>query len=316
MLNQMGFEVISLDVSSTALKIGSELARRHPVFGDQPPHDFLRFDGRRIELPNASIDRIFCLDALHHVPDQRLVLAEMSRILRTGGVAGFVEPGPAHSRDPLSQLEMRNFKVIENDIVLDDIIAIARSVGFTDIELTVGTIHPPRVSLERFKQFPGDTQFASEFLDATAQRVHNFPIFFLRKGRAAIDDSRDMSGLRVRIATARSVRAARGSRVILHATFDNISGKRWLSSGAKPGSVNIGYFIHRVGEDSGLAKGTEYRAHLSSDIVEPGARVDTTIDLGVLEPGRYRVDIDLVSEHVRWFQTNGSEIASVDVSVA
>jgi SAM-dependent methyltransferase len=314
-LNQMGFEVISLDVSSTALKIGAELARRHPVFGDQPRHDFLRFDGRRIELPDASVDRIFCFDALHHVPDQRLVLGEMSRILKTGGVAGFVEPGPAHSRDPSSQLEMRNFKVIENDIVLDDILAIARSVGFTDIELTVGTIHPPRVSLTRFNAFPADHGFASEFLEATAKRIHNFPIFFLHKGKAEIDDSREMSGLCTRIATAASIRAARGSRVILEATFHNVSRRRWLASGAKPGSVNIGYFVHRLGEDGGLVTGTEFRSHLSSDVVESGGCVATTIDLGVLDPGRYRVDIDLVSEHVRWFQANGSAIASVSVIV-
>jgi SAM-dependent methyltransferase len=317
MLNQMGFEVISLDVSATALKMGAELARRHPVFGEQPPHHFLRFDGRHIELADASVDRIFCFDALHHVPDQHLVLGEMSRVLKTGGIAGFVEPGPAHSKHPSSQLEMRNFKVIENDIVLDDVFAIARSVGFTDIELTIGTIHPPRVSLERFKRFPGDRWFASafRFLRATAERVHNYPIFFLHKGKAEIDDSREMSGLCTRIATAASIRAARGSRVILQATFDNVSGKRWLASGAKPGSVNIGYFVHRLGEDGGLVTGTEFRSHLSSDVVEPGACVATTIDLGVLDPGRYRVDIDLVSEHVRWFQANGSAIASVDVSV-
>ncbi len=34
-----------------------------------------------------------------------------------------------------------------------------------------------------------------------------------------------------------------------------------------------------------------------------------------LNAGRYRVDIDLVSEHVRWFQANGSRIATVNVTV-
>ena len=45
-LNQMGCEVISVDASPTALKIGQELVRQHPVFGVQPPHIFLPFNGR------------------------------------------------------------------------------------------------------------------------------------------------------------------------------------------------------------------------------------------------------------------------------
>jgi hypothetical protein len=44
--------------------------------------------------------------------------------------------------------------------------------------------------------------------------------------------------------------------------------------------------------------------------------VAAVVDLGPLDPGTYRVDIDLVSEHVRWFQANGSKIARVDVTVS
>jgi hypothetical protein len=61
LLNQMGFEVISLDVSPTALRIAGELATRHPVFGQQPPQRFLQFDGRRIDLPAES-------EPVHEIP--------------------------------------------------------------------------------------------------------------------------------------------------------------------------------------------------------------------------------------------------------
>jgi len=315
MLNQMGFEVVSLDVSPTALAIGAELAGRHRVFGEQPPHQFLLFDGRHIDLPDASVDRIFCLDAFHHVPDQRSILAEMGRILRTGGIAGFVEPGPAHSKDPSSQLEMRNFKVIENDIVLENILTMGRAAGFTEMKVSVGSTYPPRVSLERYRGFPSDAQLVREYLDSTADRIHRYPIFFLHKGHAPIDDSRDMAGLVADIDVARSITTRRGSPIVLHACFHNASPKRWLPSGAKPGSVNIGYFVHQVTTGGHSGRGSEYRAHLSDSVVEPGATARATIDLGALEPGRYRVDIDLVSEHVRWFQANGSKIACVDIVV-
>jgi len=57
-LTQLGCRVIALDISPTALKIGAELYRRQPVFGDRPEPQFLQFDGHRIELPDESVDRI------------------------------------------------------------------------------------------------------------------------------------------------------------------------------------------------------------------------------------------------------------------
>jgi 2-polyprenyl-3-methyl-5-hydroxy-6-metoxy-1,4-benzoquinol methylase len=111
-LTQLGMAVIALDVSQTALRLGQELYARLPVIGKHPPPRFLAFDGHRIGLADASVDRILCLDTFHHLLNPDEVLREMSRILRVGGIAGFSEPGPHHSRSPGSQFEMRNFRVL------------------------------------------------------------------------------------------------------------------------------------------------------------------------------------------------------------
>lgn len=314
-LNQMGLEVISLDVSATALKMGAHLAQRHPVFGDQPPHHFVRFDGHHIDLADESVDRIFCLDAFHHVPNQQQVLAEMSRVLKVGGIAGFAEPGPAHSKDPSSQLEMRNFKVIENDIVLDDILKSAQRVGFTDMKVSIGSTYPLRVSLDQFARFPADERLAADYLQSTADRIKNFPLFFLHKGSGTVNDSRNMAGLVARIEAPEHIAAKPGVSISIPARFHNTSTKYWLRSGTVPGSVNVGYFLHDLAVSDKPARGAEFRFHLSDHGVEPGESVAVSIDLGPLDAGRYRVDIDLVSEHVRWFQANGSRIASVTVTV-
>lgn len=315
MLNQMGFEVVSVDVSSTALRIGADLARRHPVFGEQPPHRFIRFDGHRLDLADASVDRIFCLDAFHHVPNQEEVLTEMSRVLKNGGIAGFAEPGPMHSRDPSSQLEMRNFKVIENDIVLEDIFQSARRAGFTDMKVSIGSTYTMRVSPDRFARFPGDRSLANEFLSATAQRVKHFPVFFLHKGSAPVQDSRNMAGLVASIETPASITAKAGAPFTIVAKIKNVSSKFWLPSGAAPGSVNIGYFVHHLDDIDKNAKASEFRSHLSTQLVAPGESLNVEIAVAPLARGRYRIDIDLVSEHVRWFQANGSKIMSVLVDV-
>jgi len=312
-LNQMGLEVTSLDVSATALKIGAQLSLRHRVFGEQPPHHFVHFDGHHIDLTDESVDRIFCLDAFHHVPNQQQVLAEMNRVLTNGGIAGFAEPGPEHSKDPSSQLEMRNFKVIENDIVLDDILRLARQVGFTDMKISIGSTYPLRVGFDDFTRFPNDKRVATEYLQSTAHRIRNFPIFFLYKGESSVEDSRNMAGLVAEIDVPPSVTVERGVPFMIRATFRNASTKYWLRSGEPPGSVNIGYFVHNLSASAKV--GVEFRSHLSDTGVKPGQSVTVDIEIGALDAGRYRVDIDLVSEHVRWFQANGCRIASVSVVV-
>jgi hypothetical protein len=49
--------------------------------------------------------------------------------------------------------------------------------------------------------------------------------------------------------------------------------------------------------------------------VAPGE--STRVRFGIPAPpeGRFRLRFDLVSEQVCWFETNGSEVATVDVTV-
>jgi ubiquinone/menaquinone biosynthesis C-methylase UbiE len=94
---------------------------------------FLHFDGHKINLPDESVDRIICHDAFHHVPNQKEVISELGRVLKRGGIAGFSEPGRFHSQSPQSQSEMRNFNVLENDIIPTEIFSLAREYGFDDM---------------------------------------------------------------------------------------------------------------------------------------------------------------------------------------
>src|SRR5205814_5451275 len=104
-LAPLGCEAIALDVPPTALELGTQLFARLPPIGNTPPPRFLVFDGRRIDLPDESVDRIFCFDAFHHVPNPADVMRELGRVLRPGGMAGFSEPGRHHSKGARSQYE-------------------------------------------------------------------------------------------------------------------------------------------------------------------------------------------------------------------
>ena len=194
-LTQLGCRVIAMDVSPSALEIGKRLFERQPVIGNRPEPQFMVFDGNRMELPDASVDRILCYDMFHHVPNPDHVLAEMGRVLNEGGIAGFSEPGPDHSKMPQSQAEMRNHKVIENDIDIRAIWDAARNSGFTDIQLAVCNGRPFHLSLNDFESYLNGGRGVEKFAHDTRQYMESHRIFFLYKGVPAKSDSRLRDGL-------------------------------------------------------------------------------------------------------------------------
>lgn len=313
-LNQLGYSVISLDVSRTALQIGQDLKNMHKVFGTQPEHTFLHFNGRKIDLPDETVDRIFCLDAFHHVVNQGEILSEMGRILKNGGIAGFSEPGPLHSKSPMSQFEMRTFRVVENDIFIEEIFEKSKKFGFTEIRVSISSIYPFIVSLEEFNSFLKNKTLISEYLSRTNHRMTNFPIFFLYKGKVKSTDSRDGDGLVASITTdSRDISVEEQESVQIRINVKNLSNKIWLPSGDKSGSVNVGAFLFTLHDDGSVLKSQEFRFSLSEKMVHPDQMIITDVCIPELKIGHYRLEIDLVSENICWFQFNGSDKLVVDI---
>ena len=194
-LTQMGCRVVLLDVSPTALRIARELYARQPVLGSQPAPAFLEFDGRRIDLPDASVDRIVCFDAFHHAPNPRAVIREFGRILVDGGIAGFAEPGPRHAEAPRSQFESQTYGVVELDVDVHDIWRTAKSCGFRDLRMCVFHGPPHHVSLEEYEELVAGGPAQEAWLASTRKFLRHVRSFCLVKGGAGRADSRSPGGL-------------------------------------------------------------------------------------------------------------------------
>ena len=314
-LAQLHCRVISCDTSRAALAIGERLFRELPLLGGESrPPRFLWFDGHRIDLPDASVDRIICFDAFHHVPNQREVIAELGRVLRPGGIAGFSEPGRKHSQSPQSQYEMANHKVLENDIDVDAIFALARSAGFTRLSLRV--VNDMEISLDDHNlMFGGGNHDAlkSEIWNQTYNAMHNRAIFFLHKGPLA-RDSRSHLGLAHRLTIVGVEQAgAVGARVVkVRVTIENTGEATWLhdNDGEIFGVVRLGTHLY-----DGLANllAIDHSRHELPRSVAPGETIAMTVTVPLPGPTTYQLTFDLVAEGVTWFENIGSKPASVSV---
>ena len=85
-----GCSIIGIDVHEQAISTANSLASRR---GLKDRAEFRIVDASaKLHLADASCDAITCIDAINHLPDRRLVIAEWARILRPGGRLLFTDP--------------------------------------------------------------------------------------------------------------------------------------------------------------------------------------------------------------------------------
>ncbi len=332
-LNQLGCETISVDVSTTALRLGRQAFDRHYVGKQRAPAHFLPYDGRRLEWPEASVDRVICFDAFHHIPNQGEALAEMQRVLRPGGIAGFAEPGRRHSCTAPAQMEMAKLATLENDIRPEQIFALAQQAGFTDFACTQGIPKPTLFSLAQYLRIAAPdvgiakltrlrTWWRRRFWPRTVQRHINEmlrqgmadgPIFFLHNG-PFVPDSRSPEGLSHRLQLGpvpASVKA--GETLGIATSITNAGAARWLhQSRDMIGVVQLA--VQLVDLDHDTVDDDYYRHPLGRDVA-PDEQVSFQVRVPLPQSGRIKLRFDLVSEHVAWFERLGSSPVEVELDV-
>jgi SAM-dependent methyltransferase len=299
-LTQMGCRAILLDLSATALRIAREHYARQPVIGDRPAPAFLEFDGRRIDLPDGSVDRVICFDSFHHAPNARAVIAEFGRVLRPAGIAGFVEPGPRHAEAPRSRFEAGTYGVVERDVDVHDIRRAARAHGFADLRMCV--FHAPlyQVTLEEYEDLLAGGGVGARWLDSSRAFLRHVRTFTLIKQGQEPADSRAMAGLACEI-RAHVVDGA------IDAFVTNTGTATWLPWGTPVGGVGLGMHLS---DASGALVAFDFHVDPLADpprAVAPGETLHRRVLLPPLPPGSYRVELDCVAAHVAWFAQAGSK---------
>lgn len=87
---------------------------------------YVQGDLHELPLGGGSVDVFVATDVLHHVDDLALMLAELSRVLRPGRRALFLEPGAGHAAEHRSAEVETRYGIVERDV---DPSALARSAA-------------------------------------------------------------------------------------------------------------------------------------------------------------------------------------------
>ena len=181
-LSGLQCHVVCVDPSETALALGRRLFERRGTPDGLDPPRFLRFDGETLPVESASVDRIICFDALHHVPNPGRILAEFHRVLKNGGLAGFSEPGRQHSQSPVSQYEMLHYGVIENDIKLEDVKRLTDEAGFSQMLVAAESGFETWLDFPEARQVWDERTLPERWTTANLHSFHGRATFVLQKG--------------------------------------------------------------------------------------------------------------------------------------
>lgn len=312
-LNQMQCITVSSDVSETALELGKQLFKLQPVLGgfvEEP--QFIVFDGYTIDLPDESVDRIIVNDAFHHIPNPDKIMSEFYRVLRPGGIIGLSEPGRFHSQKSQSQYEMKNYGVLENDIILEDIQELCDQAGFERIEVKLLTNPYQNITLEDYKALI-EQGIPERFLPGIREAALDKTIFFIHKSGFSFD-SRSHLGLKHEIhCPVSEITISRGELSNIPVRLMNTGISKWLHQNVKDiGVVKLAGHLY-TGEKE-IVNFDFCRYYLPYS-VEPGQDLEITANVKITEPGSYILSLDLVAEDICWFENIGSIPHDIHIKV-
>jgi SAM-dependent methyltransferase len=96
-----GCSLTGIDAHPGAIAVATELARRNQC---ESRAQFRRLDATdRLPFSDGAFDALVCIDAINHLPDRPRIIAEWSRLLKTGGRLVFTDPlvitGPLTSEE-------------------------------------------------------------------------------------------------------------------------------------------------------------------------------------------------------------------------
>ncbi len=323
---RLGFKVTALDINADMLELGQErMAACKRAFPETPMSvEFVTGDAEALDFEDETFDAVYCLNALHHIPDIPTALAEIHRVLKKGGRFLFLEPGEGHAESEVSKREMEEHGVTEKDIIIDELAGWSRQAGFEQFVIVPSLDPNISVSLDRWRHLArAGWRLPIElwrWRKALMDRVVHHPCGYLLKGGGTAH-GRIVAGEIVSFDSPESV--AHREMITLKATVRNSGDAPWMSWGSflasdplnqgEGGYVNLGVKLMRP---DGTCEDPDFSRGILMQDVMPGETAEISCLAKVpATSGEYGLKVDLVQEGVAWFEDMGSTPFHTELTV-
>ena len=307
---RLGYDVTGIDISDDLIRMARERVESVPYNLDHETSLSCRFLTHDIEIAplEEKFDAVICYDSLHHLVDERAVFRHLAAMLDVGGLLFILEghkPSAGSATEDELRDVMRQYGTLESPFSADYLRALLNEHGLA----VVGDYVSVNGLFERemLEGNPGDRTLP---LRTVATDYHYLTCMKVTEGApaASVPDSRQPGVLRAEFTLNGSLpqHIAADDKLELTISVKNAGDTLWLSGQTvRSGVVMPGV---RIIDARGQII-TELHGHpMLPHAVPPGQTVDFDVQLvAPAEPGTYTIKIDLVDQHVCWFEERGSQ---------
>jgi 2-polyprenyl-3-methyl-5-hydroxy-6-metoxy-1,4-benzoquinol methylase/glycosyltransferase involved in cell wall biosynthesis len=303
---RLGYDVTGIDISPELIEIARARLAAVPFDVDHETPlrcRFLVHDAESLPL-DEKFDAVVCYDSLHHFEDERAVFRNLAAMTRTGGALFILEgdrpPEGSATEEELIKV-MRCYDTLESPFSPEYLRALLDERGFA----VVGDYVSVNGLFER-EMLEGDrlplTTLATNYHYLICAKVCD------DAPASTVPDSRQPRLLRARITPREDAPAllAPGSTLALALSIENTGDTLWLTGQTVRAGVVMPAFS--VFDDAGTLVSEVHGEPLLPRPVAPGETVNIKIEYNVpRRTGAYTLKVDLVDQHVCWFEQQGSE---------
>jgi len=340
LLGRLNRKSVAVDISWDMLRTGRS----------RPGGNMIRAvagDLEHLPFRDRMFQKAVCLNAIHHVPDIPAAVREIGRVLSDDGVALFSEPGRGHAEAPISTTAMRDFGVLEQDVLIADFARACRDAGFTDVriktlsyaipefDLTVdeweswtrlAASKRPMRALQKIvrgvaeifglgKQGPlFEEAFGMSLIRTLRHAMEDHPIILASK--AALAGRAPLTPWVAAITVKAPDRAAQGTVLAVWVQITNMGSRMWPAAPQHGASGHVTLGVQLLDAAGRLVNRDYHRVALQRDIA-PGESATLAFPCPIpAAPGLHLLKFDLVAEGITWFEPLGSPVETKRLTVA
>jgi glycosyltransferase involved in cell wall biosynthesis/SAM-dependent methyltransferase len=307
---RLGYDVWGIDISDDLIRMARERVESVPYNLDHETALRCRFLTHDIEIAplpkefGAKFDAIICYDSLHHLVDERAVFSHLAAMLDVGGLLFILEgqkPSAGSATEDELRDVMRQYGTLESPFSHDYLRALLDEHGLAvvgDYVSVSGLFEREMLEGDRLplRTLPTDYHYL------TCMKVSE------DAPATSVPDSRAPGVLRAELTLRDSLsrQVGPGAKLEVPITIRNAGDTLWLSGQTvRAGVVMPGV---RVIDERGKIISELHGHPMLPRAVPPGQAVALDIPCPVpLDSGTYTIKIDLVDQHICWFEERGSQ---------